>query len=344
MTESDAHERGRLLEERIADFFRRNGYDVSLNAVLGGRSGTSHEVDVLAVTGDSLMTFRVGVECKAWSSPITKEVVAKHDMVSRDLGLSKGIIVALQGASAGALATARELGIEIWGPDELREHLGDSAASELGAAADPELSAVGWEPHLDPDEAHRIVDREARGLLGVVGRESVAEASLIWFPWHTMQIAVARYEGRLRPKLRTRRIWNLYDAVTGQLTRSSGWESVPPLSRVDIAAGHLPALTKARAIQGEIRQSFTRYAEVVTDAARQRHEERLTSRGIPLPIEDLSIEESSVVYQPFYMAILQRKDSERVVAVDAHSGVRVNAIEEVLTANVAVVRRTLGDN
>lgn len=341
MAEPDTHERGRALEERIAEFFRRNGYQVTLNAVLGGRSGTSHEVDVLAVTSDPLITFRVGVECKAWSSPITKEVVAKHDMVSRDLGLSKGIIVALEGATAGALATARELGVEIWGPDELREQLGDSAAAELGASGTPELSAVGWERHLDPEEARRIVDREARGVLGIVGRESVADASLLWFPWHTMQIAIARYEGRLRPKLRTRRIWNLYDAVSGLLTRSSGWESVPPLSRVDIAAGHLPTLINARAIQAEIRQSFTRYTEVVTEAARERHQEKLAGRGIPLPIEDLSIEDTSVVYQPLYLAVLQRRDSERVVAVDAHSGVRVNAVEEVLTANVAVVRRAL---
>ena len=236
MTELDALDRGRALEGRIGDFFRRNGYEVSLNAVLGGRSGTSHEVDVLAVTSDPLMTFRVGVECKAWSTPITKEVVAKHDMVSRDLGLSKAIIVALEAATAGALASARELGVEIWGPDELREQLGDSASRELGAAATPALSAVGWERHLDPDEAHRIVDREARGLLGIVGRESVAEASLLWFPWHTMRIAVSRYEGRLRRKLRTRRIWNLYDGVAGQLTRSSMWEEIPSLQRVDLSS------------------------------------------------------------------------------------------------------------
>jgi hypothetical protein len=341
MSDPDPLERGRLLEQQVAEFFRRHGYEVTTNAVLEGRSSASHEVDVMAVTSDPLMTFRVGVECKAWSSPVSKDVVAKHDMVVRDLGLNKGIVVALEGASAGALTTARELGIEIWGPDELREQLGDAAAAELGAGYAPELSAIGWERRLGAAEAQTMVDREARGLLGVVGRESVAEASLLWFPWHAMRIAVTRHEGRIRRKLRTRRIWNLYDAVSGRLARSSTWENVPSLSRVDIAAGHLPTLVKARTIQSDVHQAFGRYCEVVTDSARERYEDRLTERAIPLPAEDISIEDSSIVYQPLHLAVLRRKDSERVVAIDAHSGQRVPDLEEILTGHVAVVRRAL---
>jgi Holliday junction resolvase len=341
MSDPDPLERGRLLERQVADFFRRHGYEVTNNSVLEGRSGASHEVDVMAVTSDPLMTFRVGVECKAWSAPVSKDVVAKHDMVVRDLGLNKGIVVALEGASAGALTTARELGIEIWGPDELREQLGDAAAAELGAGYTPELSAIGWERRLDAAEAQTMIDREARGLLGIVGRESVAQASLLWFPWHAMRIAIASREGRIRRKLRTRRIWNLYDAVSGRLVRSSNWEEVPPLSRVDIAAGHLPTLVKARSIQSEIHQAFSRYCEVVTDSARERYEERLSERAIPLPVEEISIEDTSVVYQPLHLAVLRRRDSERVVAIDAHGGRRAQDLEEILTGHVAVVRRAL---
>ena len=110
---------------------------------------------------------------------------------------------------------------------------------------------------------------------------------------------------------------------------------------MDVASGQLPVLVKAREIQSEIQHAFTRHAEVVTDAARERHAERLQGLGIPLPIEDLSIEDSSIVYQPLYLAVLRRRDAERVVVVDAYSGERARDLEDVLTAHVAVVRRAL---
>ena len=342
MNASDAAERGRQLEQQIAAFFLGHGYDVTSNAVLEGRSGGSHEIDVLAVTSDPLMTFRVGVECKAWSAPVTKDVVAKHDMVVRDLGLDKGIVVAPGGAAAGAMTTATELGIEIWDGDDLRDRLGDGPATELGMAPAPARAAVGWERRIDASRADALIVREARGLLGVVGREAVTESSLLWVPWHALRIAVTRSEGRLRRRTRTRRIWNLYDAMSGRLVVSDATEEVPALGEVDIAAGHLPIVVKARAIQAEIRQAFERWSEVVTEAAQERHEERLAALGIPLPAADVAIEDSSIVYQPVHLAVLRRRGGERVVAIDAHLGTRAKDLEEVLTGQVGAVRRALG--
>jgi Holliday junction resolvase len=90
-------EKGQELERQIADFFASNGYTVARNAILEGRSGGRHEIDVLAEKSDGITTFRLLIECKAWGSPIEKDVLAKLDYVLRDLGVNKGIVVALQG-------------------------------------------------------------------------------------------------------------------------------------------------------------------------------------------------------------------------------------------------------
>src|SRR5262249_20729690 len=72
-----AADRAQLLEERIGEHFAAHGYLVRRRVQAEGRSGGRHEIDVLAEKSDPLTTFRLAVECKAWGSPIEKDVVSK---------------------------------------------------------------------------------------------------------------------------------------------------------------------------------------------------------------------------------------------------------------------------
>lgn len=108
-----------------------NGYQTKRNVVLEGKSKGQHEIDVLAEKSDGVTTFRVMVECKAWNKPIEKDVISKVDYVLKDLGLNKAIIVSLKGYRIGAKKAADELGIELWGPDELERKLGKVAIAEI---------------------------------------------------------------------------------------------------------------------------------------------------------------------------------------------------------------------
>ena len=76
----DSTEKGRVLESQVAKYFLFNSYQAQLNVILEGRSGGRHECDVLAEKSDGIMTYRVVVECKAWDTPIEKDVVAKLDL------------------------------------------------------------------------------------------------------------------------------------------------------------------------------------------------------------------------------------------------------------------------
>ncbi len=130
---------GADLERRIEQYLSLHGYACLRNAVVEGRSGGRHEVDVLAETSDGVTGYRLAVECKARQRPVEKDVVAKLAFVVGDLGLHKGIVVSLCGSRLGAEQTARELGIELWGPAELESRLGQVALAELAAGPAPRL-------------------------------------------------------------------------------------------------------------------------------------------------------------------------------------------------------------
>jgi len=126
-----ALEKGHELESKIERFFQINGYRTKRNIIVEGKSGGKYEIDILAEKSDGITTFRLMVECKAWDRPIEKDVVSKVSYVLRDLGLDKAIIVSLKGWRIGAEKSARELGIELWGKDEIEDKLGKIALAEL---------------------------------------------------------------------------------------------------------------------------------------------------------------------------------------------------------------------
>ncbi|HEY5196516.1 MAG TPA: hypothetical protein VIJ51_05765 [Solirubrobacteraceae bacterium] len=42
-----------------------------------------------------------------------------------DLGLSKALVACVGGCEPGARQTAAEFGVDVWGPEEIAEHLGN---------------------------------------------------------------------------------------------------------------------------------------------------------------------------------------------------------------------------
>ncbi|HUK78140.1 MAG TPA: restriction endonuclease, partial [Thermoleophilia bacterium] len=180
MDEPYSAEKSRRLEAEVAHALAAGGYAARRNVVREGRSGARHEIDVLAEKGDGLTTFSLMVECKAWDRPVDKEVLAKAAFVGADVGADKTIVVALQGATGGAALSAAELGVELWGPEELERRLGRVALADLGAAR--AQTALGFAVAVDHARAARLAERErAKGMLGL-GAEEVAWFGLLWLP------------------------------------------------------------------------------------------------------------------------------------------------------------------
>jgi hypothetical protein len=169
------------LERRVADYFAVHGYEVRRNTILVGRSGARHEIDVLAERTDPAVSVSVAVECKAWSDAVATEPVARLDWVARDLALDKAVMVCPGGITPAAVESARDLGVEVWGPEEVAARLGAAIPEPRSTA--PE--GLAWPPAIEGAAARRIVNRESGGMLGL-GRERVEREGRCWLGWNAL--------------------------------------------------------------------------------------------------------------------------------------------------------------
>jgi hypothetical protein len=67
---SSMKEKGGTLEDTVADYLRRIGFDVERRVRLRDRFDVSHEIDVFASKKEAFGTIRVAVECKYVKAPM----------------------------------------------------------------------------------------------------------------------------------------------------------------------------------------------------------------------------------------------------------------------------------
>ncbi|MFN8337160.1 MAG: restriction endonuclease [Cyclobacteriaceae bacterium] len=83
-----------------------------------GKSGASHQIDILTKHSDGVHTYRAAIECKYWQDKVNKDIVMKVAGIIEDAGINKGIIVSKMGFTDDAVSIARYRNIELV---ELRE-------------------------------------------------------------------------------------------------------------------------------------------------------------------------------------------------------------------------------
>jgi hypothetical protein len=342
MTRSSA-DRGRRLEQDVGAFFQRNGYAVRLNQIMDGRSGGRHEIDVLAEKADALTSFRVAIECKAWGVPIEKDVVTKLNYVMSDLGIHKGIVVSLAGARSGAVTAAQELGIEIWGPDELRRHLGDAVFTDVAGSlplGSGGTTGYAYPFTVSPQIAQDLIQKAGKGRLGLRTLEAAVWFAPLWVPTYAVRLTVAQPQAkRMRTRLMSSVVDNVYEAISGEFVG----QLAPGITEIQLGAVCvLKPLRRDVHVHGALRKAVEARTRVSSPAAVQRHETKLRSLGVPIPCQSLSIDSTSLVFLPVFAGALQAGGADRIVAVSGFSGAVSETLSRVLTANLAHVRRSFG--
>lgn len=83
-----------------------------------GKSGVSHQIDVLTGHSDGIHTYKTAIECKYWKESINKDIIMKVAEIVEDSSLNKGVIVSKQGFTEDAQKFAEYKNI---GLVELRE-------------------------------------------------------------------------------------------------------------------------------------------------------------------------------------------------------------------------------
>jgi restriction system protein len=130
-------------QEEVAAFFRSLGLDATTNhSVQGVR--TSHDIDVF------IRSHHVGfdviwiVECKHWSTPVTKlHVLALREIVT-DLGADRGILLCEAGFQSGALEAATLTNVHA------------TSLAALRCTASAELTAMRLRELFDRAESCRV--------------------------------------------------------------------------------------------------------------------------------------------------------------------------------------------
>jgi hypothetical protein len=334
-----AVDRGRALEQQIAGYFARHGYQVRTNVVLTGRSGGRHEIDVLAEKTDALTTYRVAVECKAHQQPIEKDVISKLDYVMRDTGLNKGVVVSLTGCRVGAEQAARALGIDVWGPVELQQHLGPSTAAVLQVGA-PQRLAWGFPMRADPAKARIVAEGQGKGLLGLRQREQLLDFRAAWLPAYmvhlTVTVPLPRATRWSKDRVGTSDSWNFYEALTGRRMEPPPAGDQPV--EVDVSSGGIPPLIRDTQIAIRLREAIAAYRRVSRPDAVARHAAVLQSAGLPVPVREAQVQRTDLVYLPIYVGLLQAATAQRVVVINGFTGELSEAKSKILTGQLGHLR------
>lgn len=333
----------------MAAYFAGHGYHVETNKVLVGRSGGRHEIDVLAEKFDALTSFRVAVECKAWASPIEKDVVSKLHYVMNDLGLHKGVVISLAGTRSGADVAASSLGIDVWGPDELRHHLGETVFADVassnvaddgrpsaGGHGGPGRLITGWPFHTDPQRAHQLAADAGKGRFGLRSLETLIWFAPVWVPAYLLHLTIAQpSRGRLHHRVTSSSVVNLYDGLEGDF---AGQALAPPVELPAHGARVLQPVRRETQVHSALRKAVEARHKVTSPAAIERHDAGLTALGLSVPVRSLSIDHTSLVHLPVYVGLL-RREQDRIVAVDAVRGAISDPLSRLLTGQIAHLRR-----
>ena len=331
---------GRALEQAVARYFAANGYETSCNQVIEGRSGAPHEIDVLAVRPDPLARVKVAIECKSWRSPIEKAVLSKLDYVMRDCGLNKGIVVSTGGFRSGAERAAAELGIDLWGPDQVSHLLGPALTQMAVSTAPTVREGLGWPFLTDAATADRVIRAESRGSALLGRQETVRWKGPVWFPVHALWLSLAvpqRKRGRMTTV--SQQIAYRYDGLSGTLIGQI------PQTPESIDLGQvptIPAMTSPRQVASTLSKALDAAWKVKTDAAKARHAANLATLGVPWPIQGFSTDHLEATWWPLWLALVEGRAGQRVIAVDGTTGSLDGTLSSVATAGLMYVRPALG--
>jgi hypothetical protein len=92
------------------------GYSSSCK--VNGKSGVSHQIDVLTTHSDGIHIYQTAIECKYWKEKINKDIVMKVSEIIEDTGINKGVIVSKNGFTQDGIDYAKYRNV---GLVELRE-------------------------------------------------------------------------------------------------------------------------------------------------------------------------------------------------------------------------------
>ena len=138
------------------------------------------------------------------------------------------------------------------------------------------------------------------------------------------------------------RRWALFEVLTGRLigARDEGRS----FETVDLDAPVVRQQRSAAQVLSEVRKVLGKHRNAKSDAALKARQEAYNAVGLPGSAREFAVEAEKAVFVPFFIGTLSRKGTERLVAIHAGNGARVEAVERALHEKVDVFRRALNEH
>jgi hypothetical protein len=101
------------------------------NCKVTGKSGISHQIDVLTAHSDGIHSYDTAIECKYLKQKVNKDVVMKLVQILDDTDIAKGIIVSKSGFTRDGMEYAKFKGIGLVHLREYEEKDADEAPQQI---------------------------------------------------------------------------------------------------------------------------------------------------------------------------------------------------------------------
>jgi ssDNA-binding Zn-finger/Zn-ribbon topoisomerase 1 len=123
---------------QLIDFLKRLGYEVKQDAVVKGRSGAEHRLDVLATVDDGIVVHDIAIGIKIAGGEIGLGEVCDFDDAAYDSGIHDKVLVVMPGLRQEAEKFAKQQRIKVIKAGELEALLADIVAKpKAEASAEP---------------------------------------------------------------------------------------------------------------------------------------------------------------------------------------------------------------
>jgi hypothetical protein len=104
---------------QFVEFLKQRGYEVTENAIVNGRSGAEHCIDILATRDDGVITHNIAVGVVIARDKVGLDKMLDFDVKAYDSGIHDKVVIAIPGLSEEAEKFASYQRMKVLGPKDL---------------------------------------------------------------------------------------------------------------------------------------------------------------------------------------------------------------------------------
>lgn len=106
-------------KSQLIQFLKQYGYEVRENAIVKGRSGAEHRIDILATRDDGIVIHDIAIGIEVAGGPIGLDKVFAFDDKAYDIGILDKVFIAVPGLAKEASQFAQRQRIKVFEAKEL---------------------------------------------------------------------------------------------------------------------------------------------------------------------------------------------------------------------------------